>query len=100
MSADNFVTRELEGLLRRLPPADSSVLAATLETPDSQIATVRDTPNDVLWSRLVELGVARELVLDIDLPPALKHIQPRSYALTTPGRAAIAEVLTGLAPSK
>lgn len=76
------------------------MLAATLETPDSQIATVRDTPNDVLRSRLVELGLARELVLDIDLPPALKHIQPRSYALTAPARAAIAEVLTGLAPSK
>jgi len=100
MSADNFVRRELERLLRRLSPADRSVLAATVETPDSQIATVRDTANDVLWSRLGELGLARELVLDIDLPPASKHIQPRSYALTAAGRAAIAEVLTGLAPSK
>jgi hypothetical protein len=98
MSADNFVRRELEGLLRRLSAADRSVLAATLETPDSQIATVRDTPNDVLWSRLVELGLARELVLDIDLPPAAKHIQPRSYALNARGRAAIAEVLLDPAP--
>ena len=98
MSADNVVRQELEGLLRRLSPADRSVLAAALETPESRIATVRDTPNDVLWSRLVELGFARELVLDIDLPPGLKHIQPRSYALTAPGRAAIAEVLAALAP--
>ena len=98
MSADNVVRQELEGLLRRLSPADRSVLAAALETPESRIATVRDTPNDVLWSRLVELGLARELVLDIDLPPGLKHIQPRSYALTASGRAPIAEVLAALAP--
>jgi len=97
MSADNVAPRELEGLLQRLSPGDRSVLAATLDTPDSQIATVRDTANDRLWSRLVELGFARELVLDIDLPPALKHIQPRSYAFTTPGRAAIAELLARLA---
>jgi hypothetical protein len=98
MSADNAAKRELTGLLQRLSPADRSVLAATLETPDSQIATVRDTPNDVFWSRLVELGFAGELVLDIDLPPTLKHIQPRSYALTVTGRAAIAEVLATLKP--
>jgi len=98
MSADRSARGELEGLLRRLSLADRSVLVATLETPESQIATVRDTANDMLWSRLVELGLARELVLDIDLPPALKHIQPRSYALTAPGRAAITEVLAGLVP--
>jgi len=97
MSADNVATRALEGLLQRLSPGDRSLLAATLETPDSQVATIRDTPNDLLWSRLVELGFARELVLDIDLPPASKHIQPRSYALTTPGRAAIAALLARLA---
>jgi len=95
MSADNVATRALEGLLQRLSPGDRSLLAATLETPDSQVATIRDTPNDLLWSRLVELGFARELVLD--MPPASKHIQPRSYALTTPGRAAIAALLARLA---
>jgi hypothetical protein len=42
-------TQELVQLLQHLSPADQSVLVATLETPDSQIATVKDTPNDVLW---------------------------------------------------
>ena len=51
MSADNVVQRKLEGLLRRLSPADRSVLAATLTTPDSQIATVRDTASETPTSR-------------------------------------------------
>jgi len=36
--------------------------------------------------------------LDIDLPPAHKHIQPRSFALTDAGRAALAELLPALPP--
>jgi hypothetical protein len=97
MSAD-IAKRELLGVLGRLSAADRSVLAATLETPDSQIATVRGSPNDVLWSKLVELGFAREMVLDLELPPQLKHIQPRSFALTDAGRSALAELLPQLPP--
>ena len=98
MSAHDVARQGLEALLRRLSPGDRSVLEATLETPDSQIATVRETPNDALWSRLVELGYAREMVLDIELPPALQHIQPRCYALTEPGRGALGAVLAQLTP--
>jgi hypothetical protein len=90
--------QELLGVLQRLSAGDRSVLAATLETPGSQIATVRGSPNDVLWSKLVELGFASEMVLDIELPPGLKHIQPRSFALTDAGRSALAELLPTLPP--
>jgi hypothetical protein len=100
MNTAKGVKEQLQELLQGLSAADRSVLAATLETPDSQIATVRNSANDQLWSRLVELGYAREMVLDIDLPPALKHIQPRSFALTASGRAALAELLAKTAPPR
>jgi len=97
MSAE-IARQELLGVLQRLSAADRSVLAATLETPGSQIATVRGSANDLLWSKLVELGFAREMVLDLELPPQLKHIQPRSFALTDAGRTALAELLPKLPP--
>jgi hypothetical protein len=97
MSAE-IAKHELLRVLQGLSAADRSVLAATLETPGSQIATVRGSPNDLLWSKLVELGFAREMVLDLELPPQLKHIQPRSFALTGAGRTALAELLPTLPP--
>lgn len=83
-------------LLRQLKASDLSILQATLETPDSQIATVRNSANDVLWSRFVALGLAVEMALDVTLPPALAHVQPRSFALTGPGRAVVAALLQRL----
>jgi len=91
-------TQELQQLLQRASAADRSVLAASLETPDSQIATVRNSSNDVLWSKMVELGFAQEMTLDIDLPAALKHIQPKSFALTELGRTALPQLLPGESP--
>jgi hypothetical protein len=49
-------TQERHQLMQRLSPGERSVLAANLETPDSQIATVRNTPDDRLWSKMVEPG--------------------------------------------
>lgn len=91
-------TQELVQLMQRLSPGERSVLIATLETRDSQIATVSNTPNERLWSKMVELGLAQEMPLEIDLPPVLRHVQPRSFALTELGRAKIAELLPALAP--
>lgn len=93
MNADQAATDELRRLLQGLSAGDRSVLAATLQTPNSQIATVRGSPNDLLWSKLVELGFAQEKVLEIDLPSALKHVQPRSFALSEAGRAALPALL-------
>ena len=89
-------TQELVQLMERLSPGERSVLVATLETPNSQIATVRNTANDRLWSKMVELGLAREMTLEIDLPPLLKHVEPRSFALTELGRAKLRELLPAL----
>jgi hypothetical protein len=86
-------TQELLQLVQHLSPGERSVLVATLETPDSRIATVRNTANDRLWSRLVELGLAQEMTLEIDLPPALQHVQPRSFALTELGRVKVRQLV-------
>ncbi|MGA7177992.1 MAG: hypothetical protein WBX11_00195 [Thiobacillaceae bacterium] len=80
-------------LLRRLKPSDMSILEATLATPDSQIATVRNSANDILWSKLAELGLARVLALEVKFPPELTNFQPKSFALTEQGRAVMPELL-------
>jgi len=98
MSANHTELRELVWMVERLSPGDRSVLRATLETPNSQIATVRDSPNDVLWSKLVELGLAREMTLEVDFPRALKDIQPKSFLLTEPGRIAVGQLLSSARP--
>jgi hypothetical protein len=96
MSGDDARTVELLTLLQRVSAADRSVLLAMLETPDSQIATIKGTPNDVLWSQMVELGFALQMKLDLELPAALKHVEPRSFALTASGRARMPELLQKL----
>jgi hypothetical protein len=98
MNVDRTEIRELVWMVERLSPGDRSVLRATLETPDSQIATVKDSPNDVLWSKMVELGFAREMTLEIDFPRALKEIQPKSFLLTEQGRVAMAQLLGSARP--
>jgi hypothetical protein len=98
MNMNHTELRELVWMVERLSPGDRSVLRATLDTPDSQIATVRDSPNDVLWTKMVELGFAREMTLDIDFPRALKQIQPKSFLLTEQGRIAMGQLLASSRP--
>jgi len=84
----------LVDLLRRLKPSDMSVLRAALDTPDSQIATVRNSPNDVLWSAMVDLGFASEMTLDLDVGRELPHFHPKSFALTERGRTSLPDLLS------
>jgi hypothetical protein len=98
MNVDRTELRELVWMVERLSPGDRSVLRATLETPESQIATVKDSPNDVLWSKMVELGFARDMTLEIDFPRALREIQPKSFLLTEQGRVAMAQLLGSARP--
>jgi hypothetical protein len=98
MSINRTELRELVWMVERLSPGERSVLRATLETPDSQIATVRDSANDVLWTKMVELGFAREMTLEIDFPQALKQIQPKSFLLTEQGRIAMSQLLGSARP--
>jgi hypothetical protein len=93
MANMNAGEQEVIDLLRNLKASDMSVLEATLDTPDSQIATVRDSPNDVLWSALERMGLAQEMVLDIEIPSALKNFYPKSFAFTERGRAEMPRLL-------
>jgi hypothetical protein len=85
--------RPLVELIRRLSASNLSVLRATLDTLDSQIATTANSANDILWSAFVDRGLARELTLDLDvpLPPGF---QPKTFALTDEGRARLPQLLS------
>jgi hypothetical protein len=98
MNVNRTGLRELVGMVEQLSPGDRLVLRATLETPDSQIATVRDSPNDVLWTKMVQLGFARDMTLEIDFPQVLKQIQPKSFLLTEQGRIAMSQLLGSARP--
>jgi hypothetical protein len=98
MSTQDPKIRELIKLLQLVTAGDRSVLIAMLETPDSQIATIKGTPNDLLWSHLTELGFALEMKLDVELPAALKHLEPRSFALTAAGRSQLTQLLQNSPP--
>jgi hypothetical protein len=65
-----------------------------VDTPGSQIGTAANSANDRFWTRLVEIGLAEERTLDLDVPPELRTFLPKSFALTVPGRAIVAELLT------
>lgn len=93
MANMNAGEQEVIDLLRNLKASDMSVLEATLDTPDSQIATVRDSPNDVLWSALERMGLAQEMVLDIEIPSALTNFYPKSFAFTERGRVEMPRLL-------
>jgi hypothetical protein len=93
MENSKAAEQEVILLLRSMKPSDMSILEAALHTPDSQIATVRNSANDVLWSKLEQLGYAREMVLDMETPPELMNFFPKSFALTEEGRTAIPELM-------
>ena len=83
----------LEELVNALSAGDRSVLQASVDTPDSQIATVRGSANDRLWSKLAELTLAQEMPLELDIPPQLVNFHPRCFALTAEGRALLSQWL-------
>jgi hypothetical protein len=98
MDINHLEPWQLLGLLRSLSAGDRSILQKSLEVPDSQIATVRKSPNDAFWSRLAELGLAREMPLDIDLPQGVTNFLPRSFALTEVGRQTLPALLAKFRP--
>jgi hypothetical protein len=82
--------RLLPALIWSLKPSDLSVLQAHLqEAGASQIGTAKNSGNDIFYSKLQALGLAREVPLSLDLPPealeALKNI--KTFTLTEAGKA-------------
>ena len=66
ISADNLDS--LLELLRNMTPGHVSTLIASLNEPNSQIGTSRDSANYAFLLKLVELKLAEEIPLQVDLP--------------------------------
>ncbi len=54
--------------MRGMSAADLSVLDAAAHTPDSNMTTSPGSPNEVLWSAMVELGWMNKKEDGLDLP--------------------------------
>jgi hypothetical protein len=78
----------LVDVIRGLRASDMSLLIAALDTPDSQIATVANSQNDIFWSALAEYGLARELAWDPDVVQSVPR-RAKTFALTEEGRSAL-----------
>jgi uncharacterized protein len=81
--------RAVLGLIWSLKPSDLSVLQMYLqEAGEAQIGTAKDSGNDIFYSRLERLGIAREVPLGLDSPPQAPQAFQRlkTFALTGQGK--------------
>jgi len=90
--------RVVLGLLWSLKPSDQSVLQAYLqEAAEAQIGTAKDSGNDIFYSHLERLGLAREVPLRLDSPPqapqAFNNI--KTFTLTEQGKAELSSLIEG-----
>ena len=90
---------QVEGLLtrmRKMSAADISVLEACTRTPESGMTTAPDSPNEILWSEMVELGWMT--VKDDELELAEGFMFPmKIYTISTEGLEPIVKLLAALA---
>lgn len=85
------LTEDLRLRIRKLKASDFSMLEACLAgSEDNQIGTIRGSDNEVFWSKLKNMGFAREM--DPSLPPHNK-IDAVAYSLTKEGRSALTEII-------
>jgi hypothetical protein len=89
---------KMEALLRRMrgmSAADISVLDASAQTPDSNMTTAPGSPNEALWSEMVELGWITKKADALELPgraPLLMTI----YSISPEGLQPILHLLSAL----
>lgn len=83
LSAEN---REiLLELLRGLTPGHVSTLVASLSEPGSQIGTSTDSTNFTFLQKMVELELAEEIPLEIDMPAEIQAVLT-SFSVNKAGR--------------
>jgi hypothetical protein len=80
--------------LRELTPGHVSTLVASLSEPGSQIGTSTDSKNYVFLQKLCELGLAKEVPLELDLPPEIQTVLT-SFLIDEEAKAEIADLLRG-----
>jgi len=92
---------QIEALLermRKMSPADISVLDASSKTPESSMTTGPGSANEALWSEMVELGWMTRTQDDLELPGG-RHFPMKIYAISPAGLQPIQDLLSRLLKS-
>ena len=79
-------------LLRSLTPGHISTLVLSLSERDSQIGTSTDSKNCAFLQKLAEWGFAKEVSLEIDMPPEIQ-VKLTSFAINEDAKVGIAKLL-------
>jgi hypothetical protein len=79
---------QADSLLRRLREA-------SMDTPESSMASAPGSRNEALWTELVQLGCMTCRDETIDLPQGRQHVF-KIFSLTPDGREAVAVLLSRL----
>ena len=87
---------QIEALLQRMremSAADLSVLEASTQTPGSSMTTGPGSPNEVLWSEMVDLGwmIRRDEALDL---PGGARFPMKIYTISPEGLEPISNLLS------
>lgn len=80
-------------LLGRMNTGHISTLIACLDEPNSQIGTSGDSASHAFLQQLCQWGLARELPLEVDLPPDLRA-NLTSFSINEEAKAEIAQFLS------
>ena len=88
----------LLALLRELTPGHVSTLVASLNEPDSRIGTSTDSKNYAFLQRLVDLGLAKEAPVEMDMPPELEAVL-KLVSINEEAKPAVAELLESAFPN-
>lgn len=90
---------QIEALLERMrgmSAADISVLEASTQTPDSNMTTGPGSPNESLWSEMVDLGWMIREDEDLELPGGVRFPM-KAYSIRPEGLQPILNLLATLA---
>jgi hypothetical protein len=79
-------------LLRGLTPGHASTVIASLSEPESRIGTSTDSANYAFLQQLCEWGLAKELPLEVELPPEIQSALT-SFSINEDAKAEIAQLL-------
>src|SRR5262245_12009495 len=86
------MTALLIRLLSEMTPGQISTLAASLSEPDSRIGTSTGSAHYAFLKKLCEWGLAKEVPLEVDLPPELRT-RVTSVSINADAKVAIAPLL-------
>ena len=79
-------------LLRALTPGHASTVIASLSEPESLIGTSTDTANYAFLQKLCEWGLAKEVPLELEMPPEILSMLA-SFSINEDAKAEIAQLL-------